>query len=84
MKKSKRLILVKTCNACPSQWSGTTENGKPVYIRYRWGWFSFEVNGIPIHEKRLGDSLDGFIDNDQLKDILKKQNYKIISMRDES
>lgn len=29
--------LRKTCGACPSQWEGTLEDGREVYIRYRWG-----------------------------------------------
>ena len=29
--------LKQTCIACPSQWEGELENGKFIYIRYRWG-----------------------------------------------
>lgn len=26
-----------TCSACPTQWEGSTEDGKQFYARYRWG-----------------------------------------------
>lgn len=29
--------LQQTCGACPSQWEGRTEDGRHVYIRYRFG-----------------------------------------------
>lgn len=29
--------LIRTCSACPSQWEGETEDGRYLYIRYRWG-----------------------------------------------
>ncbi|MCA1480782.1 hypothetical protein, partial [Bradyrhizobium sp. NBAIM08] len=29
--------LEQTCGACPSQWEGVTDDGRVVYIRYRWG-----------------------------------------------
>jgi hypothetical protein len=27
--------IIKTCDACPTQWEGTTDKGEYVYIRYR-------------------------------------------------
>lgn len=32
--------LVKTCEACPAQWEGKTDDGKFVYVRYRHGGLS--------------------------------------------
>jgi len=29
--------LIQTCRAAPSQWEGQLEDGRVVYIRYRWG-----------------------------------------------
>ena len=29
--------LEKTCEACPAQWEGQLEDGRYVYVRYRWG-----------------------------------------------
>jgi len=37
-KSNRRLVkLTKTCEACPAQWEGQTEDGQYVYARYRWG-----------------------------------------------
>lgn len=35
--------LRQTCDACPSQWEGTTDDGRPVYIRFRHGWLSVRL-----------------------------------------
>lgn len=32
--------LDQTCGACPSQWEGTLEDGRAVYVRYRHGWLT--------------------------------------------
>lgn len=43
--------LVQTCDACPSQWDAETDDGRPVYIRYRWGFLSVRVapvGGDPV------------------------------------
>lgn len=32
--------LTQTCGACPSQWEGELEDGRMLYIRYRWGYLS--------------------------------------------
>jgi hypothetical protein len=46
--------LRETCGGCPSQWEGKTEGGQPVYIRYRYGWLSAEVNDVEIFGEQLG------------------------------
>jgi len=33
----KLVKLEKTCLACPSQWEGQINDGRWIYIRYRWG-----------------------------------------------
>ena len=40
--------LRKTCESCPAQWEGVTEDRKYVYIRYRHGFLSVEVGGEEI------------------------------------
>jgi len=45
--------LKMTCDVCPSQWEGKTEDGKTVYILYRWGCLSAGV----------GATLDEAVDN---------------------
>lgn len=57
--------------ACPSQFHGTTHDGRAVYIRYRHGALSveisYDVGGDPIlageliFEEEVGDFLDGFM-----------------------
>jgi hypothetical protein len=70
--------IEKTCNACPSQWEGRAVDNRPIYIRYRWGWLSVHLGRIghsindavrsrPWYDTRLGDSLDGFLDEADLE-----------------
>lgn len=37
--------LRRTSPGCPAQWSGETDCGEEIYIRYRWGELRFDVNG---------------------------------------
>lgn len=39
--------LVKTCEACPAQWDGVTEDGRKVYIQYRYDHLTVEVEKAP-------------------------------------
>jgi len=39
--------LERTCPAFPSQWEGKLEDGRMVYIRYRWGWLSIRISNKP-------------------------------------
>jgi hypothetical protein len=32
-----------TCVICPTQYEGKTDDDRPVYIRYRWGYLSVRV-----------------------------------------
>ena len=77
--------LRKTCPACPSQWEGKLDNGKMIYIRYRWSCLSVSVsekptndimdavNGRTIYEKYIGDELgfDGYLEDDEMFFVLK-------------
>ena len=66
-----------TCGACPSQWEGRTEDGRYVYVRYRWGHLTIGVGdtdiwdavdrGGEVFDQYLGDWLDGFLDYAELK-----------------
>lgn len=73
--------LVKTCEASPSQWEAYTENGRPVYIRYRWGHLSIRlgliggsitdaVAGKEIFGAQLADDLHGVIEWDEVGPIV--------------
>ena len=63
--------LQQTCEACPSQWTGRTDDGKWIYVRYRYGWLSIRVaegddvyaavNGEEVFGKECGEDLDGWM-----------------------
>jgi len=40
MSKPKVVELTKTCKACPAQWEGQLDDGRVIYVRYRWGGLS--------------------------------------------
>lgn len=40
--------LKRTCIACPSQWEGVLEDGRPIYIRFRWGELSVRLGEIGL------------------------------------
>jgi hypothetical protein len=46
--------VVRTCHACPSQWEGTTNEGKRVYARYRWGFLRVDVDDETIFAEQIG------------------------------
>lgn len=51
-----------TCYACPSQWEGTTESGKSIFVHYRNGLLRVEIGGICALSKKIGRMFDGLID----------------------
>jgi len=76
--------LVKTCESCPAQWDGVTEDGRQVYIRYRWGHLSIEVERTPsnvsyvdaplrsweeVYSEDAGEGLDGCMDEETLRKL---------------
>lgn len=58
--------LIQTCTACPSQWEGKTDDGKSVYIRYRWGQLTVNVDNEPQFHYSAADVLDGFMTFDEM------------------
>jgi hypothetical protein len=75
--------LEQTCGGCPSQWEFYTFDNRPVYVRYRWGFLSVSigkqngtvwdaVGGVAFIGEELGDSLDGVIEWEQVKEKLDK------------
>lgn len=71
--------LTRTCLACPSQWEGTLDDGRAIYVRYRHGALSVGIgediddavrNGMSdqaFYAADIGDGLDGFMDAEELK-----------------
>lgn len=64
--------ITQTCIACPSQWEGETVDGKEIYIRYRWGTLLIDLDGETIFEQNMGDSLDGYIEWEEVEDVLEE------------
>ena len=65
--------LIQECSACPSSWSGKLDDGRDIFIRYRWGTLRVTENGdksITLFEVDHGNPLDGFMDFDELKEAL--------------
>jgi hypothetical protein len=80
--KIKVSSLTQQGNCCPAQWSGETEQGLYVYIRYRWGQLTVEVGEssetlftdgeliLDIEHGKAGDSME----TEELLPILKIRN----------
>ena len=63
----KKVRLRQTCEACPSQWEGYTDKHESVYIRYRWGYLSVEIDDKEIFGKNISNGLDGILSFEELK-----------------
>lgn len=70
--------IARTCRACPSQYQGVTDTGAFVYVRYRSGWLNISVgqeesetvsNEGNVFRKQPGDTHDGELDYEKLRDI---------------
>jgi len=68
----------KTCESCPAQWEGITDDGREVYAHYRWGQLTVYVMPEPglemdysinscIYERQLGGNYDGKLTYQQLQ-----------------
>ena len=64
--------ITQTCYACPSQWEGTTVDGEAIYIRYRWGILRIDLDHETVFEQDMGDELDGYLDWEEVEDILEE------------
>jgi hypothetical protein len=42
--------IVETCSACPAQWEGSLDDGRAIYIRYRFGYLSIRVSPDPTDD----------------------------------
>jgi hypothetical protein len=83
--------LKMTCSACPSQWEGMTEDGRHVYVRYRWGhlsacvgptidaaiWPTEDNGGEILLDKSIGDDLDGVMTGTELRGHLLEVNVVV-------
>ena len=71
--------LKQTSDACPSQWEGVTDEGKTVYIRYRFGGLTVQVGldlGLavvsePIFSIGIGHSMEGIMSKEDMLKLTK-------------
>ena len=82
--KPKIKKLTQTCGACPSQWEASTDDGRMIYIRYRWGGLSVSISkeitddiydaidGDNLFYENLGDGLDGYLTEEEMKEATKE------------
>jgi hypothetical protein len=47
------VTLTQTCFACPSQWEGQLDDGRYVYIRYRWGMLKARTSLVSVNDAVL-------------------------------
>lgn len=61
-----------TCYACPTQWEGKTADGYDIYIRYRWGNLTLDINGQTVATiEGHGDGFAGVLEHETMKELLK-------------
>jgi hypothetical protein len=65
-----------TCGSCPSQWEGRTDDGRHVYVRYRWGWLQVGLGATlddAVSDETIGfqhgDEYDGSLTYDELQGL---------------
>ena len=63
--------LTETCSACPTQFSGETDDGSNVYIRFRFGQLRIDVDGESIYNESVSNGLDGVISLKKIKKLTK-------------
>lgn len=59
--------VLQTCDFCPAQWEGKTDDGRFIYARYRWERLTIRIGASPqeaiggelVYEALLEDDLDG-------------------------
>lgn len=72
--------IKQTCSACPSQWEGRLDDGRYIYVRYRWGGLGVGV-GASLEDavkddffyECIGDGMDGFLTYDELRTNTKNE-----------
>ena len=68
--------LERTCIACPSQWEGELDTGQSVYIRFRHGQLTIDIDDTCVLSIVCSDRLDGSMSNEALISLTKaKFNY---------
>jgi hypothetical protein len=71
--------ITQTCESSPAQWEAKSDDGKMVYIRYRWGDLTVKVapepsddiydavKGTEVFKRQLNNDLHGWLSYEELK-----------------
>ncbi len=71
--------LIQTTNAWPSQWEGKSLKSEKVYIRFRHGILTVDINEKQKYRKEVSKLFgDGIMDTEHLLKFLKDSNIKVI------
>lgn len=62
--------LEQTCTSCPSQWEATLDDGRMLYIRYRFGTFTVKVSPSPT-----SDSMDAVSGEELVHEVVSSEEY---------
>lgn len=74
------------CQACPSDWEAIDDEGREIYIRFRWGHLSVSLDDLtnePVSLLSLqhSDPLDGVMSTEEMveltKDVLDWVPYRL-------
>lgn len=64
--------LERTSIACPSQWDAETEDGRILYIRYRYGCLQVDMGGCggeTVYCQHVGNEMDGFMEDEEMLEL---------------
>lgn len=71
--------LERDCIACPTAWIATTDSGKELYVRYRWGDLTVKTRDDEreeIYRKDFGGAFDGHMTVYELQDVLTRDVFQ--------
>jgi hypothetical protein len=64
-------------HACPTEWEGITDDGRHIYVRYRFSNFSVQIadtrrkasKGYELFRAKIGEEMSGTMGFDQMRDV---------------
>lgn len=62
--------LTNLSTSCPSQWKGQLDDGRDLYIRYRYGTLTASVESEIVASIEYGDPLSGVLSTDEMESLL--------------
>lgn len=73
--------LKQTCWGCPSSWRGKTKLGEEVYIRFRWGTLTVDVNDELVYsENPYGeeDNWSGVMSESEMIEYINSESPNVV------